>query len=494
MKKFFNSLLFFFLLSGALFSQSYSGYIMESTQSADLIVEGYVGQTEAYKAENGMTFTKNHLFVSQTLKGEGLHDDRIIVETPGGKIGEVKTACSHCARLGIGEKGIFFLKSMDGRYALLNGNAGKINRADIDGDRQGVIPSLRKYVPNWDALVSCIKRAAVGGAVTEEELMPTETEICFKVDSIKVIDERHVSAKVYAKSNISNMKFGGAEMTVKYPADMIGGYVVQNSLLSTTAGDFVSDGAVYNISQTDASEDEFKLEITTNCTSSLTYAVLGTAYEEIAELVLEVDITQANELVEGSEITDAKGKYYDAGSADCAELRRICLEGEVLVAACSGMEVEIIGEPGAGIGSIARITGVDFKSSPGKLKINDANSDMPEAIVFESVGGALLSWSDDLIEVDITSTVIPGNMGSGTWVVDPSGLSGSCEAEVDIQYSIVNATVTDTDANGVQTQNSKHIRRYSTNSLDGAITYYLEIPSTQTKTFQAKGLRLTTLK
>lgn len=474
MKKFLNSLLLFFLFLGASFSQGYPEYIMESTQNADIIVEGYIGQTEAYKAENGTTFTKNHLFVSQTLKGEGLHDGRIVVETPGGKIGDIEIVCSHCAKLGMGEKGIFFLKLVDGRYVLLNGNAGKINRADIDWDRQGVIPSLRKYVPDWDALVIGIKRAGRGEVITEEELMPTDTEICFKVDSIKVIDERHVSAKVYAKSNISNMKFGGAELSVQYPTDMIGSDIVQNNLLSTTAGDFVSDGTVYSISQSDVSENQFKLEITSSCTSSLTYAVLGTTYEEIAELVLEVDITQANELVEGSEITDAKGKYHDSVSGDCLEFRRICLEGEVLVAACSGMEVEIIGEPGAGIGSIARITGEDFKESPGKLKINDADTDMPEAIVFESVGGALLSWSDDLIEVDITSVTPPGIMGSGTWVVDPSGLSGSCEAEVDIKYSVQNATVTDTDENGMQTQNLKYIRRYSTNSLQGAVTYYLD--------------------
>ena len=475
MKKFLNSLLLIFLLSSTAYSQSYLEYVVESTRNSDLIVEGHIESAEAYQAENGRIFTKNHLAIRQTLKGNGLQGESVTVVTPGGKVGGTEDICSHCTELNVGEDGLFFLKTTDGRYTLLNGNSGKVHRVNIGEMKQGVVPSLRKYVPDWEMLLTSVKRIAAGETVTQSDLEPADTELCYKIDSIKILDERHISAKVYAKSNTPNLKFGGGEISIKYATDALGSYLVQNNLLAVTAGDFVSNSSVYSISPVDLSADEFKLAVETGCTSGLTYAVLGTSYEEIAELVLELDISQAGELLNGTEITDAKGKYFDQQSTSgCSDFRRICLEGEVFVAACSDMEVEIIGTPGAGIGSMAKITGDGFKDSPGKLKIPDADTDIDDGIVLENIGAVLLSWSDDLIEVDITAMNPPGTMGSGLWIVDPSGLNLNCTDEVDIKFSLQQGTVTDTDENGNSTQVSKHVRRYSLNSLQGAITYYLD--------------------
>jgi len=398
----------------------------------------------------------------------------VVIETPGGKIGDVESICFHCTKLNLEEKGLFFLKSVNGQYVLLNGNAGKINQVNIAEDMQGIIPSLRKYVPDWDLLLSGVEKIANGEDITKSFFEPLKNELCFKIDSIKILDERHVSAKIYVKSSEPNIKFGGGEVSIKYPSDVMGSYLVQNNLLTVTAGGFVSNSSVYSISTVDLNPDEFKLAVGTNCTGGLVYAILDTSYVEIAEMTLELNVSQANELVAGSEITDAKGKYFDPSANDCIDFRKICLDGKLFVASCSNMVVEIIGDPGAGIGSMAKITGEGFKDSPGKLKIPDADSDMNNGIVLENIDETLLSWSDNLIEVNITAIDPPGIMGSGKWVVDPAGLNLSCSDEVDIKFSLQKGTVTDTDDNGNETEFSKHVRRYSLNSLQGAITFYLD--------------------
>ncbi len=482
MKKFFINQLFFLLFAGAVSSQDYHNFVIESTRNSDLIVEGTVEASEPFQDEKGNIYSRNYLSCRQVLKGQSVQNGIVVVETPGGKFGEVESICFHCTKLNIGEKGLFFLVKSEGdRYRLLNGNAGKVHRLNIDGTRQGVVPSLREYVPDWDMLISSIKKSVSGETITQADLMPTLTELCYKVDSVRLLDEKHISAKVYAKSNTANLKFGGGEISIKYPISILGSNIVQNSVLSISAGDFISNSAVYSVSAVDLSTDEFKLAVGSNCTGSLSYALIGTSYEEIAELVLEVDLLQANELINNTQITDAKAKYYDQSLTGCNDFRTICLDGEYFVVSCSDMAVEFVdenGQPavaGAGIGTIARITGEGFENAPGKLTIPDADTDEDNGIVLESLGTALLSWSDNLIEVNVTAITPPGIMGSGVWRVDPDGLFDlPCSEEVDIKFSLQLGTVTDTDENGNSTQISKHIRRYSLNSLQGAITFYLD--------------------
>ena len=495
MKKFFIFQLFFLLSASTAISQGYFSFVIESTRNADLIVEGTVESSEPFQDGKGVIYTRNYLSYRQVLKGQSVQNGIVSIETPGGKFGEVESVCFHCTKLSVGEKGLFFLKSEGGRYVLLNGNAGKVHQLNIDGTRQGVVPSLREYVPDWGLLVSGIKRVVAGETIVQGDLMPTLTELCYKVDSIKLLDEKHISAKVYAKSNTANLKFGGGEISIKYPTDILGSNIVQNNLLTVSAGDFVSNSAVYSVSAVDLSANEFKLAVGSNCTGGLSYALIGTSFKEIAEMVLEVDLLQANELINNTQITDAKGKYYDQSLTGCNDFREICLDGEYFVVSCSDMAVAFVdenGQPavaGAGIGTIARITGQGFEGTPGKLIIPDANTDVDNGIVLETIGSTLLSWSDNLIEVNVTAISPPGIMGSGLWRVDPAGLLDlPCSEEVDVKFSLQLGTVTDTDENGNSTQVSKHIRRYSLNSLQGAITFYLDNTINANQALSNQGL------
>lgn len=481
MKKFFILQSFFLLLASVALSQDYFSFVVESTRNADLIVEGTVESSEPFQDEKGVIHTQNYLSCRQILKGQNVQNGIVTIETPGGKSGDIESICFHCTKLSVGEKGLFFLKAENGRYRLLNGNAGKVHQLNIDGTRQGVVPSLREYVPDWDMLISGIRKVAFGETISQDDLMPTLTELCYKIDSVRLLDEKHISAKVYAKSNTANLKFGGGEISIKYPTNILGSNIVQNSVLSISAGDFVSNSSVYSVSAVDLNTDEFKLTVGSNCTGSLSYALIGTSYEEIAELVLKVDLLQANELINNTQITDAKAKYYDQSLTGCNDFRTICLDGEYFVVSCSDMAVAFVdenGQPavaGAGIGTIARITGQGFEDAPGKLIIPDANTDVDNGIVLETIGSTLLSWSDNLIEVNVTAISPPGIMGSGLWRVDPAGLFDlPCSEEVDVKFSLQLGEVSDTDENGNSTQVSKYVRRYSLNSLQGAITYYLD--------------------
>jgi len=118
-----------------LFSQSYFDYVTEKTRNADVIVEAVVESAEAYRDKNGRIVTKNYLLITDHLKNQDTQSEFIIVETAGGSLDGITKTCSHCSSLGINEKGIFFLKSVNQKYILLDGNDGKINRLNIDEKR-----------------------------------------------------------------------------------------------------------------------------------------------------------------------------------------------------------------------------------------------------------------------------------------------------------------------------------------------------------------------
>jgi len=71
MKKLFIFHLLLLLTANVTFSQSYFDYVVENTRNADMVVEGVVESSEAYQDEHGKIFTKNHLSVWKTLKGDG---------------------------------------------------------------------------------------------------------------------------------------------------------------------------------------------------------------------------------------------------------------------------------------------------------------------------------------------------------------------------------------------------------------------------------------
>jgi len=489
MKKYLIIPFLFFLLIGNSSAQNYFDFVKNNTEKADVIVEGYVESKESYKANDGQILTKNHLTFNRIIKGYDLTNDSIKIITSGGKVGDIESICFHSAKLRLNEKGLFFLKYENGRFTLLGGNNGKITKKDINKKQQGIIQSLRYYVPDWDALITSVEKLVQGESITLDDLEPVKEELCFKIDDIKIKGDRLISAKVYAKSTTSILKFGGAEISIKYPTSSLGNYVVQNNLLDATAGDFVSNASVYNVSVLDSDVNEFSLKVESDCNSNSNFAELGPDYEEIAELLLEIDLTQIDEVIENAQITNGLGKYFDPNLSDCVDFKEICLGGDLLVAGCEITTIEIIGDAGAGIGSRARFIGEDFGDSPGKVQLPDADTDMEDGIELEELDENLISWSNDTIEINITATDDPEIMGSGKWRIDPSGfLNFSCSQEVNINYSVQKGNVIDTDSNGNSIAKSKHVRRYSIDTLQGAVSYYLDNTINSNTFLSSQGL------
>lgn len=464
-----------FLYLGTSNAQTYLDYVRSNTEKADVIVKGFIESKESFRDTDGLIYSNNFLIYDRIIKGQNLINNSIAIVTPGGKVDDTESFCFHCAKLGLNEKGLFFLKYEKGRLVLLDGNNGKISKKNIAPNQQGIIPTLRFYVPDWEDLITSVDRLVQGETITEEDLEQSKEELCFKIDSIQIKGERQISAKVYVKSDTPNLKFGGAEIAVKYPISSLGSYIVQNSQLDATAGNFVSNDNVYSVSALDLNDNEFSLKVESNCTSSLDYAILGTGYHEIAELLLEIDLSQIDEVIDSSQITNGVGKYFDTSLNDCVDFREICLEGELLVANCDIITIEIIGDAAAGIGSRALFIGEDFGDSPGEVKLPDADTDMENGIILDELDETLLSWSNDTIEINITALDDPGIMGSGKWRIAPSGLFNfSCSEDININFSMQKSIVTDVDADSMLVEKSKPVKRYSLDTLQGAITYYLD--------------------
>jgi len=494
MKKFSMNLILVFLTTGILNAQDYKAYIEQNTREADVIIEGIVQNQESRERADGEIYTENILNIIKIYKGEELLNLPVTINTAGGKKNDVSTICFHCAKLNLREEGIFFLKYMDGRLTLLNGNGGKVNRKRLGKGVEGIVPTLPYHISDWEALRKSVEKLVRGEMINKEELEPTKKGLCFKIDDIKIRGERQISAKVYIKSDIPNLKFSGAEVAIKYPNSILGSSIVQNNQLEATAGTFVADDNVYSVSTLDINDDEFALKIESNCMPSLQYAEFGEEFHEVAELVLEIDLTQLDAIIENSQITNGLGNFFDTETNDCIDFRDICVEGELLVANCNLTSIEIVGQAGAGIGSQAIFIGEDFGDSPGEVKLPDADTGENEGIILDELDETLLSWSNDSVIINITALDDPGVMGSGDWRIDPSGLFNfSCAQKVNIDFSVQKTTVTDVDTLGAQVEKSKPVNRYSLDTLQGAINYYLDNTLNSNTNLTSQGLSFATI-
>lgn len=494
MKKLSMNLIFLFLTIGILNAQDYMTYVEKNTREADVIIEGVVQSQEYFEKADGEICTQNILNVLKNYKGEELVNQPVIINTVGGNKDDISTICFHCAKLNLREVGIFFLKYRNGHLTLLNGNGGKVTRKPIGKDIEGIVPTLPYHVIDWEALGLSVEKLVRGETISNKDLEPVKEGLCFKIDDIKIRGERQISAKVYIKSDTPNLKFSGAEIAIKYPNSILGSLIVQNNQLEATAGTFVADENIYSVSTLDLNDDEFALKIESSCLPSLQYAEFSEGFHEVAELVLEVDLTQLDAIIENSQITNGLGNFFDTETNDCIDFRDICVEGELLVANCSLNSIEIVGQAGAGIGSQAIFIGEGFGNSPGEVKLPDADTGENESIILDEINETLLSWSNDTVIINITALDDPGVMGSGDWRIDPSGLFNfSCAQEVNIDFSVQKTTVTDVDTLGMQVEKSKPVNRYSLDTLQGAINYYLDNTVNSNTNLTSQGFSFATI-
>ncbi|MEJ2194268.1 MAG: hypothetical protein P8X73_05345 [Ignavibacteriaceae bacterium] len=153
-------LITFLCLNGFQFTslaQSSVNEIKFLTEKADLILIGKVSERNSrWNKDNTRIYTDVVLNVDEYLKGSG-NDDKIIVTTLGGEIGEVGELYTHMPRFNSEEDVLIFLKQdqKNMSYNVLNGEDGKLTlyEDNITGEKvtssNKKISSLKQEIKNY---------------------------------------------------------------------------------------------------------------------------------------------------------------------------------------------------------------------------------------------------------------------------------------------------------------------------------------------------------
>ena len=138
-------------------AQSNKAEIKVLTESADLILIGKVSERNSrWNKDNTRIYTDVTINVDEYLKGNGTND-RLIVTTLGGEVGEIGEFYTHIPRFNNEEEVLIFLKQdqRDMSYRVLNGEDGKLTlyEDNISGEKvtssNNKISSLKREIKNY---------------------------------------------------------------------------------------------------------------------------------------------------------------------------------------------------------------------------------------------------------------------------------------------------------------------------------------------------------
>ncbi|HHH54462.1 MAG TPA: hypothetical protein ENK91_12450, partial [Bacteroidetes bacterium] len=189
-------------------------------------------------------------------------------------------------------------------------------------------------------------------------------EFCVKLDNASLdVPTQRVSFDVMAKSSIAGLEFARAEIPLKYPTALLGTNIVLNDKIEASKG-IVINTSFYNISMYDIQDDEMVLAITSSCNGGESAFVLGTEYEKIADVTVDVETLGNLGSINPDDFeVDGLAKYFLDGA--CQEFDEKCAEGQVPLVACIVNEVVL--DPiqiASGVGQFVEIIGDNFTTSP----------------------------------------------------------------------------------------------------------------------------------
>jgi len=139
------------------FAQTNINEIKVLSEKADLILIGKVSERNSrWNKDNTKIYTDVSINVDEYLKGNGIND-RIIVTTLGGEVGEVGEFYTHIPRFINEEDVLIFLEQdqKDMSYRVLNGEDGKLTlyKDNITGEKitssHTKISSLKTEIKNY---------------------------------------------------------------------------------------------------------------------------------------------------------------------------------------------------------------------------------------------------------------------------------------------------------------------------------------------------------
>jgi hypothetical protein len=131
-----------------------------------------------------------------------------------------------------------------------------------------------------------------------------------------------------AKSNIAGIRFGGAELSIKYPVDVFGSNVAQAGLLEIEKEQIIQNNN-YNLDFTDIAQDEFKLSSNASQSSFNLYS-LTTVKEKFCHVKINIsnilnllNVSSEDFISEGVAYYYCRGRSYPFDEVDVIPVIKI---------------------------------------------------------------------------------------------------------------------------------------------------------------------------
>ncbi len=467
-------------------------------ESAPAVVEGKIIRQSSFQDEKtGNIFTKNYLWPTTLFKGIA-DRDTVIFLTRGGRVGDIISTVSHTVQVSQNQGGIFLLhpsRAISNHFEI----SSYIERLTYDREYEAYFEGGHEKYPSWRFMREEVGRIC-GNDVTVERISSSELllldipEFCVKLAN-PVLDaiNKKVTFDVKAKSNIAGLEFARADIPLKYPQELLGSNIVQNGKVEAVKAESTNT-SFYDLNIHDIVDDKFMLTLSSSCNGGESGFVLGTEFEKIAKVTVEVqeygDLGTIN--AESFDV-DGFAKYFLDGV--CQEFVEKCVVGQVPLEGCEITSIET-GPFAGGIGQYITFHGTNFGDGiKGEVIVPNADNAGLTGVLIEGIDywnnqTFFSNWSDTEVTMNIASKidgVSTGPFGSGSWTIDPDFTSQTtslpCYVDVEIDYNLKVAQV-------VSSKKLKMVglAKLPTESPEGNIEWYIQDGINSDQSLTNKGI------
>lgn len=472
----------FFTCSNFLLAQQSDTDLRSILNAATVVVEGQVLPTKNYEKdpETGNIYTLNTVRITQNFKGN--LSEFVTIRTLGGKIGDRTDYVSHSIQLGEGEEGIFILDKMPSRNDafVFAEQADKIVRTRTEQDREGFDYMALKPIESWQRCkreIAQICKQSDNGIIGKSSR--SDTELCVMLTNPNIsFESQTIAFDVYVKSNEPDLRLSDISINIKYPVEVFGKNIVQNSKI-TIEKKVVVENDIYEYDVKDLNEDYLNMHIGSLCANAHKAYPLSNEYEKLARLTFQVeDLKKLSTLSIDAVEVEATSQYYQTDD-NCVDFANICLENKLGFAKCTIKSVE---KAPFGAGALQTITfkGTGFggnlgQNPTGSIKIPNANDGGATTIDLAGTNkNYVVDWNNDQIILRISSMAndnVGQVMGSGTWRIYSDLITGDyCSTTVDIDFALSNIKSSKVEKMITLAQNIY----LNTTNPDAAIDWYID--------------------
>jgi hypothetical protein len=392
--------------------------------------------------------------VSRYLKGSG--DGMFELVTQGGEVGEVFQELSHGISFEVGQEGMFLCRNfqvepLGGQdFLMLNGSGGFLGyqrtpAETIVFDQGDTYHSLKAQVypqiglsEQQIGLLNTPSQASLSGPENSGQ------EIEFEFANLTITGISSVEFDVFAKSNVSSVKFAGGNLFIKYSTDLFGQSVVANSNIAVTKCDVIQN-AGYALSTADHNIKTVKISAEINCRNPDQMYTLGGTFEKLCHVVVDIANIGAIGSLGMDEFAMNGSVYYYDPERGCMPFEKVATPKDI-----DKLLVPVIqtydSVATAGTGFLLRIKGMDFGADKGDVVFKNANTG-GTSVMF-TYKEDIFKWTNDSIIVRVpsngTAPLGASNQPAGSGIFEvrlPSssgGATATSPGPLEIRYAVHN--------------------------------------------------------